>query len=452
MMLLDGRSAGGPLLLVLLLSGFGTNPTQRLSVPVILTAAPVYDAPAGLRGGERFPRGARLMLVENGAATPLVEGFAATADASISFDALRVLFAGKKSAADPWGIWELTLSDRSVREVIAGAQDAVRPMYLPGNRLVYARRTEGGFRIEAAGLDGTDVLPLSYSPGNALPDDVLRDGRILFESGFPLGLGTTPEMFLVYSDGSGVESYRCDHGTARWGGRQLASGDVVFTHGATLARFTSPLANEARVTAPHAEYAGEIAELASGDWLVSARPGPAAKYALEVWKPGTPALRMMFARAGEDLVEPVLVAPRQRPNKHPSGLHDWNYANLLALDARQSREGAVKGTPVTVRVQALDDAGKSVELGEAPVEADGSFFVQTPADRPIRFALLDRQGAVLRQERGWFWARRGEQRICVGCHTGPERASENRVPEVLLHSTTPVDLSGSSHQPGAEGH
>ena len=39
---------------------------------------------------------------------------------------------------------------------------------------------------------------------------------------------------------------------------------------------------------------------------------------------------------------------------------------------------------------------------------------------------------------------RGEQRICVGCHTGPERASENRVPAVLLRTTTPVDLTGAA--------
>jgi hypothetical protein len=48
----------------------------------------------------------------------------------------------------------------------------------------------------------------------------------------------------------------------------------------------------------------------------------------------------------------------------------------------------------------------------------------------------------MRQEHGWFWIRSGEQRICVGCHTGPERASENRVPAVL-HSTTPTDLTGA---------
>src|ERR1019366_4712685 len=123
---------------------------------------------------------------------------------------------------------------------------------LPGGQLVYARRTASGFQLETAQLDGSKPLSLTYMPASALPADVLADGRILFEAEFPLGSGSTPELFLVYSDGSGVESYRCDHGTTRWGGRQLASGDVVFTHGAGLARFTSPLANEASIVAPRA--------------------------------------------------------------------------------------------------------------------------------------------------------------------------------------------------------
>jgi hypothetical protein len=326
---------------------------------------------------------------------------------------------------------------------------------LPSGQLVYARRTQRGFQLEVAGKAdpsalaplaadaGSTVLPLSYLPASAVPADVLLDGRILFEAGFPLGAGSTPELFLVYSDGSGVESYRCDHGAARWGGRQLASGDVVFTHGMRLARFTSPLAHEAPVVAPHAEYAGAIAETASGDWLVSARAAAVAHYALKLWKPGAAAMQTVLAESGNDLVEPVVIAPRTRPHHHPSGLHDWSYANMLALDARQSREGDLKVTPASVRLEALD-GGRAVVMGTSPVEADGSFFVTTPADRPIRFALLDAKGAVVRQEHGWFWIRRGEQRICVGCHTGPERASENRVPAVLLRTTTPVDLSGAN--------
>jgi hypothetical protein len=58
----------------------------------------------------------------------------------------------------------------------------------------------------------------------------------------------------------------------------------------------------------------------------------------------------VLAFESEDLVEPVLVTPRTRPKRHPSGLHDWSYANPLALDARQSRDGALKVTPASVRL------------------------------------------------------------------------------------------------------
>jgi hypothetical protein len=446
------------LALLLPVCGFLTEAAQAPSAEIIVTAAPSYEPLAALRGGERFPKGAQLLLVHDGKAEPLVAGFAATADANVSFDGQTVLFAGKQSAADLWQIWELTLATHSVRHVIASKTDAIRPLYLPGDmpggRLVYAQRTPQGFQLEnvrghelPASYAPLDPLPaavqLTYSPASVLPADVLADGRILFEAGFPLGAGAAPELYLVYSDGSGVESYRCDHGKARWGGRQMANGDVVFTHGDSLARFTSPLAHEQLVNAPRAEYAGAIAEMATGEWLVSARVGAGAHYALRLWKPGSPALQTVLSLTGENLVEPVLVAPRNRPKRHPSALHPWNYANMLALDARLSRDGDMKKTPASVRLETMTPSGQTILLGTAPVEADGSFFVQTPGDKPIRFALLDEKGAVLRQEHGWFWIRSGEQRICAGCHTGPERASENRVPEVLLRSTTPADLTGA---------
>jgi hypothetical protein len=442
---MHAAAAASVALVVLGSGGFGKQ-ISHMDVPVIATAAPSYDATAALRGEERFAHGAQLLLLKDGKAEPLMDGFAASADASVSFDGARVLFAGRKDAGEPWGIWELTLRDRSVRKVIGGDADVVRPLYLPGDSLVYARRTAHGLQLETARLDGSDVLPLTYLHANALPVDVLADGRILFESTFPLGVGKLPEMYLVYSDGSGVESYRCDHGMARWSGRQEASGDVVFTHGTSLARFTSPLAAEAPIAAPKAEYAGGAIELTSNEWLVSARSAGETHYALDVWKTGSPLLQMLLKRGGEDLVEPELVRERVRPHKHPSGLHDWDYGNLLALDARQSREGELKASPASVRLEAMDADGKAITMGDAPVEADGSFFVKAPADKPIRFALLDANGTVLRAEHGWFWIRKGEQRICVGCHTGPERASENRVPQVLVRTTTPVDLTGKTQQ------
>lgn len=450
-------TAAGCLAFLNLISGFATNPSQSIGTDVIVTAAPAYDALAALRGAERFPQGAHLLLIHNGAATPLLPDFAATADASISFDGSAVLFSGKKTSADPWQIYELTLTDRKLRQVTHSSTDAIRPLYLPGWRLVYAQKTGDRFQMLSSRLADTKpleeiegkgmqpVFPISFTQASAIPSDVIADGRILFESNFPLGDGKSPELYLVYSDGSGVESYRCDHASVpRYAGHQLKSGDVVFTHGTRVARFTSPLAEEQRIAAPHAEYAGRIPETTSGDWLLSARNSTSGKFALKLWKPGTPALRPFLAQTADNLIDPVIVAAHNRPRRHPSALHDWDYANLLALDSHISRDGPLTIAPATVRLEMQDASGHAISMGTAVVESDGSFFVKTPADRPIRFTLLDAKGEAIRQEHGWFWIRRGEQRYCIGCHAGPEHAPENRVPAVLTRTTTPVDLTGAA--------
>jgi len=443
--------------------GFAPDVAVAPAADIIVTSAPVYLPLAALhpasQSEERFPKGAQLQLIHAGKPELLVRDFAATADAQVSFDAKSVLFAGKKTATDPWQIWELSLQDRAVHKVASAPTDLVRPLYLPYGRLVYARRSPQGFYLETAALPGsknagsnipvTDVVRLTYLPSSAMPVDVLQDGMILFEAAYPLGAGSSPELYRMFSDGSGVESYRCDHGSSRWGGKQLASGDVVFTHGTSMARFTSPLAHEERIVSPHADYAGSMAETPEGAWLLSARSMPGTHYSLKVWKPGAQALQTLLAVKDADLAQPVIVAEHRRPQQHPTALHPWDYANLLSLDTRQSREGDLKATPKSVRLEMLNPAGHAVTLGTAQVENDGSFFVKVPGDQPIRFSLIDSKGAVVRQEHGWFWIRSGEQRICVGCHTGPERASENIVPAVLLRSTTPVDLTGAA-QTGAQ--
>ncbi len=438
------------------LCAFAPSVTNKVGADFIVTAAPIYAPLAELHGRERFPRGAQLLLVHDGKAEPLVTGFADTADANISFDAKRVLFAGKRSAADPWQIWELTLNDGSVRKVFETKTDAERPFYLPGGRMVWAQRTSTGFRIESAQdghppkvpflnpTAGPGMLPLTYIRASAFPAGILSDGRILFESGFPLGEGAVPELYVVYADGSGVEEYRSDQGRARWGGSQLASGDVVFTHGKSLARFTSSLAHEAPVAAPRAEYTGAVAETTSGMWLMSARTVSEAHYAIHLWKPGARSMETVLARRGENLVEPALVVPRVEPRRFPSGLHPWNYANLMSLDSRMSLEGNLKQAPAKVRLESLDANGHVKVNGTAPVASDGSFYVKVPTERPIRFLLLDKKGTVLRRQHGWFWIRSGEQRICVGCHTGPAFSPENRVPGILKLTTTPFDLTGTS--------
>lgn len=409
---------------------------------LVYTSTPQYDSAAWLRGGERFPAGAQLMLSDNTKARALVAGFAATTDANVSFDGKRLLFAGKREGKDHWDIWEIGLAGGEPKRVTSCDSDCLRPFYLPGDHLVYAHKVGGRFVLETATVSDGQALQVTYAPGNSLPTDVLRDGRILFEASYPLGSSTASEIYTVYSDGSGVEAYRCDHGASRRAGKQAPSGDIVFASGHGLGRFTSALAHGVDLNAPSGEFAGDLVTEPMGNFLVAWRPDTKARYTLQSWNSASGSFETLLASKDSDLVEPVLVETRPAPNQHPSGLHDWRYANLLCLNAYTSKYIFAPGSVATVKLYTTNEQGKAVLLGSSAVEPDGSFYVQVPGDKPLQIELLDGLGKPLKREQGWWWMRKGEQRICVGCHAGPERSPENAVPAVLLKTTKPVNLTG----------
>jgi len=418
----------------------------------LYTVAQHYESQAWMRGSDRFASGATIFVRDVQGKHPLAPGFAASSDSAVSFDGQRALFAGKLKSDDPWQIWEIALAGGEPRRITSGSEDCIRPLYLPEDRVVYARKTAGRFVIEVMDLTGGKPLPLTYGPANFLPSDILRDGRILFEAAYPLGANAVPEIYTVYSDGSGVESYRCDHGAARHSGRQVSSGDVVLASDHGLARFTSARALAVSISAPAGEYGGEVVETSSGDWLLPWRPNANSPLQLMLWTPGSTALRAAVAEANAEAVQPALVAARAVPNRHPSGLHDWPNANLLCLNAYTSKYPFAAGSVHSVRLYTRDRAGKPTLLGTAPVERDGSFFVQVPTEQPLQIELLDGSGKTLKREAGFFWMRRGEQRACVGCHAGPETSPENAVPMILLKSTTPADMTGATAQSASGGH
>jgi hypothetical protein len=411
---------------------------------LVYTSTPKYDAEAWLSGGERFPAGAQLILTEKATSRPLVARFAATADANVSFDGTRILFAGKHEATDHWDIWEVALTGGDPKRITWCDSDCVRPFYLPGGRLVCARKVNGRFVLQAAAFAEAAPLELTYSPASALPTDVLGDGRILFESSYPMGSGTSPEIYTVYSDGSGVEAYRCDHGAKRQAGKQAPSGDIVFASAYGIGRFTSALAHEVAVKVPAGEFAGDAVTTSTGSMVVAWRTDAKSHYALGFWNSQTGSLETLVQASTADLVQPSIVEARHVPNQHPSGLHDWGYATLLCLNAYTSQYNFAPGTIAMMRLYTTNEKGKPVLLGSSTVEPDGSFYVQVPADKPLAMELLDRQGKTLKREQGWWWMRKGEQRICVGCHAGPERSPENAVPAVLVKSTIPVNLTGGA--------
>jgi hypothetical protein len=401
----------------------------------VCTVAPQYDSAALTRGKERFPKGAEILLISAGHRQKIAPGFYASADPAVSFDGRNILFAGKAAPALPWSIWEVAVNGGSPRRVVACATGCVRPLYLPDERIAYTRLSADGSDVEVAPLGGGDPpRRLTFAPGWRLTNDVLRDGRILFES--------DGELYTVYPDGTGVEALRCDHGPRRTDARQVTSGDVVFAAAGRLARFGPGLAQQAEIARAGGEAAGPVAEVAPGRWIVASRK-PDGFFGLHLFEENggsTP----IETPAGAHAIEPAIVQPRIVPKEFPSALVSTrSTGTLLCLDARASRQPFAEQVK-TVRVYTRDRAGAATLLGSQEVAPDGSFYIEVPAERPLRIELVDPAGRTVQAERGWFWMRPSEQRVCVGCHMGPERAPENRVPAVLLRSTVPGKLLGAT--------
>jgi hypothetical protein len=401
--------------------------------PFLFTAAPQYDSAED--GPGRFPKGATLVLVSETNAQPVAPTFSVSADPAVSFDASRILFAGKVSAGSPWQIWEVSATGGTPRQLTHCPADCTHPLYLPDGHIAYTRSAGAGSDIEIADADGGSPQRLTFAPGRHVTQDVLRDGRILFQSG--------GELYTVYPDGTGVESLRCDHGPRRTAARQVSSGDVIFSVGGRLARFTPPLATQADVPQPDRESAGPIAEVAPGQWIVSLRQ-PGGRFGLYLWTREGGLLVPLETPTGANAIQPVLLRRRVPPKQFPSGLvASRTNGNLLCLDARASKTPIAEAV-AAVQVYTRDAQGAPVLLGRQDLAGDGSFYVQVPADRPLQIELLNAAGRTVRAEHGWFWMRPSEQRICVGCHTGPERSPENKVPEVLLRSIVPEKLLGAT--------
>ena len=82
-------------------------------------------------------------------------------------------------------------------------------------------------------------------------------------------------------------------------------------------------------------------------------------------------------------------------------------------------------------------------LATVPLREDGSFYVEVPADTPVRFELLDLDGRMLVHETEFNSVRGGETKGCAGCHESRKQTAPNSRP--LAMGEAPVQ---ALRQPG----
>ena len=87
-------------------------------------------------------------------------------------------------------------------------------------------------------------------------------------------------------------------------------------------------------------------------------------------------------------------------------------------------------------------------LGYAPIEPDGSFKLQVPADTPIALAVIDAEGRAFQTHTNWIQVRPGERRTCDGCHSPRRGGALNSGTVANTQSSSLLPAMASAHQSG----
>ena len=196
----------------------------------------------------------------------------------------------------------------------------------------------------------------------------------------------------------------------------LAGGEQVYIYSHDelnpIGRYTSPYpADEGRLFVAYAPWYDT-------SW---------AAYGLYLFDLATRELTLIHDEPGVSDVDPVPLAPRPvpprlEPNAPP---RDQPTGTVLCLSVFNSDLEYDRAAVRYVRVVGVTLMGLSINanaafeshvLGTVPVQSDGSFLVEVPADRPVRFQLLDAEGNVLLHETEFNCVRGGEALTCAGCH------------------------------------
>lgn len=384
---------------------------------------------------------------------------------TVSYDARQLLFAAQRREGGYWQIWRMELDGRDVSQVTRDSTNHGEPAYLPGGRIVYSATVEGqdgesGTALYTARHDGTDVQRITFHPYPDRAPAVLSDGRVLFVTRGSTGSHGGEALFTVRYDGTGAELFHENQEGGHLRGRawETADAEVVFVEsespdaaaGEVIAvSALRPLRSRRVIAGVSKGRFHSMSADPSGALLVSYRETDDTPFTVRWLESGTGELGALIVDDPDHhAVEPVVVAERQPPRSFVSVVDPLKTSGTLyCLDAELFDAPSVD-LPGT-RNGAVRVFGAGGLLGEIPLEADGSFFVEIPSNTPVRFETVDAGGRTIHGPSAWFWVRPNENRGCIGCHEDRESAPPNRVPMAV--EQPPVSLTGPVSATGREG-
>jgi len=445
--------------------------------------------------------GARLIIVNPDLSIKTIsQDFHSASDPEISFDGSRILFAGKREAADAWSIFEMDIDGsngasrplRDLRQVTSGPIDCRSPGYQstlytlkpigvpsePEYHLTFVAKSgavneHGGSpatSLYACNLDGSAVRRLTYNLSSDMDPFIQLDGRLLFagwqRSGLNHGLLGRVALFGVNIDGTDFAAFSTDEGkrikhmpcTTAKGLAVFVEADSVPWDGAgTLGsvRLRRPLHSYRPVTREGDGLFHSPSPLPDGDILVSRRNG-SGTHAVGRLDPSTGEFKLIFDDPAYHDIQAKAIYARPEPDgrsttvniEDPNGklyCLDVGLSDLQLPKATVQRLRVIEGIPLSPESHALQSAAvipalaQRRILGEIDIEPDGSFNIEIPANSSIELQTLDADGMAVRRC-GWIWAKNREPRGCIGCHEDGELTPENLLVQALTRPSAKLTL------------
>lgn len=455
-----------------------------VDVPLVVTQVPFrsggdLSSPAKASQTDGRFAGARLVLVAPDKSLRVLSGgFDSACDPNVSFDAKTILFAGRKTRANHWRIYEVGVTGGTARAVSPEHQDARQPIYAtrlftldspePWFTILYSARetflNEAGQPLAASlynvTLDGQELRRLTYNPNLNRDPFQMWDGRVIYSAerrpNQPDGYGGRTGLYAIHVEGADMELFggelgkrvqrtpcatpgglvvfiESDHPTPDGAG-QLACVEDRRPH-ATYRPLTRDPAYAFVSPAPWRENRVIVARRLTegrGTWGVFCFDADQGR------------CEAVFDSPDYDELQAVPLLPRINPDGHSTvvdtktntgifyGLNCYDADQRMAAHLQTGmvkRVRLIEGVVQTPTPASSPTAGRGPFVprrlvGEAPVEADGSFNVEVPADTPLLLQTLDERGLAL-GNCGWIWVKPKEKRGCIGCHEDPERIPEN---------------------------